>query len=95
MELRKKRNKTAETLTFIYIIIIFAVDIKNKIWRNYIGGSGKNLNWREEILAVEEKFHFWRKEISSLKVCTSIPLARLNLQYTSVSVITPPSSYKK
>jgi len=32
------------------------------------GGSRKNQNWREEILAVDEKFHFAREEIYSLKV---------------------------
>jgi len=43
--------------------LFFVVDIKYKIWRNKFWSSGKTQNWREEILAVEEKFHFRREEI--------------------------------
>jgi len=28
------------------------------------GSSGQNQIWREEIYVVEDKFHFWREEIS-------------------------------
>jgi len=62
MKSGKRKNKTA------FRLAEKKGDLKSQIWRNSFWLLRKNQNWREVILAVEDKFHFWRIFIEAAKL---------------------------